>query len=116
MTDTIKDLLDVIRYRNKKGIGEDDATIACHSIDAVDDIAAMVDEIDDLKSEAVLLREGLEDLYQALSCAVGYMTSASIDLAGNTPKATAKATIDGGIKKARTVLAKYGEVNDVAAD
>jgi len=108
MTDTIKELLDTIRYRDKNGIGENDATIACYAIDAVDDIAAIVDEVDDLKSERVLLREGLEDLYQALSCAIGYMTNASIDLAGNTPKATTKATIDGGLAKARAVLAKYG--------
>ena len=49
------------------------------------------------------------ELRDALSCAVGYMLNASIDLSTGAPKKTAQATIDGGIKRARETLKKYGK-------
>jgi hypothetical protein len=47
------------------------------------------------------------ELRDALKSAVGYMLNASIDLSTGAKKATAQATIDGGIKRAQAVLAKY---------
>lgn len=40
-----------------------------------------------------------------LSAAIGYMTNASIDLQSGATKATAIATVGGGIKRARAALA-----------
>jgi len=66
-----------------------------------DTIKALIEE------NARLIAENIE-LRDALSCAVGYMLNASIDLSTGAKKSTAQATIDGGIKRARAVLAKYG--------
>jgi len=47
------------------------------------------------------------ELLAELSAAVGYMRNARIDLETGAPKATAIRTLDGGLKRAETALAKF---------
>lgn len=51
------------------------------------------------------LRNRVEALQRELSAAIGYMRNAKIDLETGATKATAIATISGGIKRAEAALA-----------
>lgn len=48
----------------------------------------------------------VNELVTALKAAKGYMLNASIDLSTNTPKKTALATLEGGMKLVDAAIAK----------